>query len=179
MTTKFIYIRSYTFTPEKGRNMFFELIKRSCDKVAFRLRDKDNTEVIETDLQSEDGVECCNFVCKGKKVDLYAHQFIPKGVKTPRVKSEAELREWMQTREDALKDATVFSIHNREEIEASTECGCYCCQRIFPSTAIEKWTDNGTTAICPYCGTDAVIPNIRGIIRVTPTLLTALNQKYF
>lgn len=179
MTTKFIYTRSYTFTPGIGRDMFFELVKRQGNKISFRLRDKGNTELISADLQIEENIECANFVCKGVQVKLWADQSIPKGFDTPHPMSEEELIIWARTREDVLKNAHLFSSHHREEILASKECGCFSCQRIFSTDEIEDWTDDNTTAICPYCGTDAVIPNIKRIVTVTPQLLKTLNEKYF
>lgn len=185
MTTKFIYTRTYTFTPDNGRNMFFELIERHGDKVSFRLRDKGFAMPIEADLQVDENIECCTFVCKGQNIDLYADQYISKGFQIPRqpngqLMTEEQLREWRYTtREEALKDAHLYTAHNREALDASAECGCCCCERIFATADIEDWADAGTTAICPHCGTDAVIPNVKGIVKVSPTLLKTLNEKYF
>ena len=49
------------------------------------------------------------------------------------------------------------SIYHAAQVHASEQCGCFYCLEIFPSTEIEEWLDNNTTAICPHCGIDAVI----------------------
>lgn len=178
MTTKFIFTRSYTFTPDKGRDMFFELVERHGDKVSFRLRDKGNTSVIEADLQIDENMECVTLSCKGVELELWADQYISKGFTAPRL-PEPEFLKWVKTREDVLRNAHLYSSHHREEMLESKQCGCYSCQRIFSTDEIEDWTDNGETAICPHCGTDAVIPNVAGIVKNSPELLKALNEKYF
>lgn len=85
----------------------------------------------------------------------------------------------MNTSEDMLRNAHHYSSHHRNELIASRECGCFDCQRIYLSVEVEEWADNGETAICPYCGTDAVIPNVKGVVKVTHKLLKVLNEKYF
>ena len=49
------------------------------------------------------------------------------------------------------------SMHNRASLESDQKCGCYYCNRIFHPREIKEWTDQGTTAICPYCGMDSVL----------------------
>lgn len=73
----------------------------------------------------------------------------------------------------------IFSMHNRLAMEAAQKCGCYCCMRIYKIGEIEQWTDRGSTAICPYCGIDAVLPDIEGVINVDYSLLSMLHEKYF
>lgn len=46
---------------------------------------------------------------------------------------------------------------NRQAIAHATVCGCYCCLRVFLPSQIKRWTDNGETALCPYCEIDAVL----------------------
>lgn len=180
MRTKFLFARTYTFDAEKGRrkHYFFELVERHGKKVSFRLRDKGNADVIESVLMVEEDIECATFVCKGVEIELRADRYISKGISTPRL-PKSELMRWMATREDKLRDAHLYSSRHRDEMLASRECGCYDCQRIFATDEIEDWADDNQTAICPYCGTDAVIPNIKGIVKVSPELLKALNEKYF
>lgn len=180
MTTKFLLTRSYRFEAEKGRrkHYFFHVVERHSNKVTFRLTDKDNTEEIETDVVLDGEIERAGFVCKGAKIELHADRYTPKGVQTPRL-PEPELRQWMKTREDALRDAHLHSSRHREEMLESKQCGCYSCQRIFSTDEVEDWADNGETAICPYCGTDAVVPNVPGVVKITPEMLSKLNEKYF
>ena len=42
-------------------------------------------------------------------------------------------------------------------------CGCFSCIDIFEFKDIEEWTDQGQTALCPSCGTDAVIGDYTGL----------------
>ena len=38
--------------------------------------------------------------------------------------------------------------------------GCYYCTEVFSPNMIKKWVDDGQTALCPFCETDSVIPEI-------------------
>jgi hypothetical protein len=57
-----------------------------------------------------------------------------------------------------VEDACHASIYNRNALLEANDVSCYSCQRVYRVTQITRWTDRGTTAICPYCGIDAVIP---------------------
>ena len=61
-----------------------------------------------------------------------------------------------------LKSAHSHSYHNRGEIEQSSLCGCFSCKRTFLSSEVEDFIDDGETALCPYCGVDAVIGDASG-----------------
>lgn len=45
----------------------------------------------------------------------------------------------------------------REQIGQSRRCGCYYCLNTFRPAAIFDWTDDGQTALCPYCRLDFVV----------------------
>ena len=62
-----------------------------------------------------------------------------------------------------LQSAHSHSSHNREKIEISSQCGCFGCCRIFLSSEVEDYIDDGETALCPYCGVDSVIGDASGI----------------
>ena len=49
------------------------------------------------------------------------------------------------------------SYKNKEILLKSTDCGCFSCVTIFPPSSIKRWIDNGETAMCPFCGVDAVL----------------------
>jgi hypothetical protein len=49
---------------------------------------------------------------------------------------------------------------NRKLLPAGTECGCFHCLSCFQSEEIQTWIDDGSTALCPVCGVDAVLPGI-------------------
>jgi hypothetical protein len=61
-----------------------------------------------------------------------------------------------------IKLASEYSINNREQIKASEKAGCYCCLSIFSPKDINKYYDNGMTALCPKCGIDSVIGSKSG-----------------
>ena len=77
-----------------------------------------------------------------------------------------------------LENAHRHSSLNRVEIEQSRRCGCFSCGRVFDTTEVEEYTDDGETALCPYCSVDSVIGDASGI-ELNPRLLNELNQMYF
>lgn len=77
-----------------------------------------------------------------------------------------------------LENAHRHSFHNRVEIEKSLKCGCFSCGRLFDATEVEEYTNDGETALCPYCGVDSVIGDSSGI-ELNPRLLSELNQLFF
>lgn len=90
-----------------------------------------------------------------------------------------------------LSRFTRNSIHHRKAILASTRCGCYYCCRTFEPSQIARWIDwdyeisrqptpdnPGDTALCPYCGIDAVIGDALGA-PITDVLLRRLNRSQF
>lgn len=55
--------------------------------------------------------------------------------------------------------------HSRKHVDellVSSLCGCFYCCRIYIPIEIKKWIDGGATAMCPYCGIDAVIGSVSG-----------------
>lgn len=58
---------------------------------------------------------------------------------------------------EALELAHRHSAHHREAIEKSILCGCFFCIRTFLPIEITDWVDDDDTALCPYCGIDAVL----------------------
>jgi len=58
-----------------------------------------------------------------------------------------------------MRRAPLIAFHNKNEISFCQECGCYHCLKIFPKEEVKNWTDDSKTALCPYCGVDAVLPN--------------------
>ena len=63
-------------------------------------------------------------------------------------KTESEYQEMLHAR----------SVMNRGACLDSSECGCFFCLHIFKSDMIDRWIDDESTAICPYCAVDAVMP---------------------
>jgi hypothetical protein len=67
---------------------------------------------------------------------------------------------------------------HRKELEASTTCGCFHCLAEFPYSAIQQWTDNEQTALCPKCEIDSVIGDASGF-PVDRQFLTWMNEHWF
>ena len=49
-----------------------------------------------------------------------------------------------------------YCMFNRRLLEHDKRCGCFHCLKVFDTKELE-WVDFGLTALCPYCGIDAVI----------------------
>lgn len=56
-----------------------------------------------------------------------------------------------------IKEASKFSIRNKEQLLKSKIAGCYCCCEIYDVSEIKEWTDVGVTALCPKCSVDSVL----------------------
>lgn len=76
-----------------------------------------------------------------------------------------------------LATAQKNSMYNMEKIKKVEHVGCYFCKKMYQSIEIEKTTDNGKTAVCPYCNIDAVIPESKDYY-LKQSLLNAMNS-YF
>lgn len=57
-----------------------------------------------------------------------------------------------------------YCTDNRSALEAEQKCGCFYCEKTFPSSDIKDWISEGKsgTALCPHCGIDAVIGEFAG-----------------
>jgi hypothetical protein len=89
-----------------------------------------------------------------------------------------------------LQTAFGHTTSNRAEIESSGSCGCCSCMEIFPPHEIVAWTGldissfedpaaaRGETAVCPRCGSEALIGDRSGHA-VTPEFLHRMNQAWF
>jgi len=87
-------------------------------------------------------------------------------------------------------DAMLTAAHNvtskhRELMLQSLRCGCCYCLRVFPTSELGTesgiaggWVDNGTTAICPYCCVDCLIPEASGYPLI-PEFLQEMHRKWF
>ena len=79
--------------------------------------------------------------------------------------------------------------NHREEIEASSLCGCFNCLQMFPPADIIAWTGcdgadfsdldsiQGQTALCPHCGSESILGNASGY-PVTIDFLQRMNQAW-
>lgn len=74
------------------------------------------------------------------------------------------------------------SIGNRAAIEKSRECGCFFCEEIFPAANVKEWAEERdglpSTALCPNCRIDTVLPDATGIV-LTEDLLRQMKDYWF
>lgn len=49
------------------------------------------------------------------------------------------------------------TMNNKKALSFTETAGCYQCLNIFAAKEITEWTDQGQTAICPFCATDSVL----------------------
>lgn len=66
---------------------------------------------------------------------------------------------------------------NRKEIAKSEKAGCFYCHRIFDAKDVKEWISGEETALCPYCGIDAVIGDI--CQSITAEFLEAMYEYWF
>ena len=78
-----------------------------------------------------------------------------------------------------MENLHLFSLGNEHAIMASLKCGCFHCKNIFDSGLITEWIDdiNARTALCPFCGVDAVLPDSN--IALTEELLARMQTQWF
>lgn len=75
------------------------------------------------------------------------------------------------------KQLSHFSMKNKALIDISDNAGCYSCCKIFPTNEIKHYTDDGQTALCPYCNVDAVVGDSSGYTLTEDNLQIA--KKYW
>ena len=73
----------------------------------------------------------------------------------------------------------VLSFDNEHAVLTSKSCGCFYCRKIFDSNAIAEWVydNDARTALCPYCGVDAVLPD--STVTLSDELLKSMYEKWF
>ena len=83
-----------------------------------------------------------------------------------------------------------YTYNNWAQIEASRVCGCCSCQQIFPREEIVAWTGldmnnvddpvavGKQTALCPKCGSEAVIGDKSGV-PINPRFLGRMNEAWY
>jgi hypothetical protein len=77
-----------------------------------------------------------------------------------------------------FKEIHDFSSRHREEVEKSALAGCFSCLIMFTPSDIDEWVDGDTTALCPHCSVDAVLPDNMGI-ELTHDLLRGMHDIWF
>lgn len=77
-----------------------------------------------------------------------------------------------------------FSSGHKAALERDRVCGCFYCLKIFSPSEIDTWLfgdnpcDRDGTAVCPYCGVDAVIGESSGF-PVTEEFLGEMRRVWF
>jgi hypothetical protein len=87
-----------------------------------------------------------------------------------------------------LKAAHKASRQNKGLLSNSKVCGCFHCLRVFDPILISFWVDQPendpqlskliSTAMCPYCDIDSVIPDVSGF-PLSKAFLYRMNIEYF
>lgn len=76
-------------------------------------------------------------------------------------------------------EAHAFSANHQGQLTEEQKCGCFYCLRIFRSSEIGTWiSDPGGTALCPYCGVDAVVGEGAGV-PITREFLEKMKKAWF
>lgn len=79
---------------------------------------------------------------------------------------------------EVINSAHQYSANNRKSLEKDEVCGCFHCCKTFSPKLIREWIDDGSTAICPFCGIDAIIGDDSDSI-ITEEFLRAINKEWF
>lgn len=80
--------------------------------------------------------------------------------------------------------AHAFSSGHKASLEKDRVCGCFYCLKIFHPAQFRQWIiadnpcDREGTAVCPYCGVDAIIGESSGF-PVTEAFLGEMRMVWF
>ena len=84
-----------------------------------------------------------------------------------------------------MKNTKIMAAHqyctnNQKMLNRDSRCGCFYCLKIFSPQEITEWIEeiNGLTALCPFCGIDAVIGESSGH-PITTEFLREMNDYWF
>jgi hypothetical protein len=67
---------------------------------------------------------------------------------------------------------------HRAALETAGQCACFFCFKKFATSSIKSWVDAHQTALCPFCGIDAVLGAGDGV-RIDDRFLRRLHQHHF
>ena len=79
--------------------------------------------------------------------------------------------------ETELVNAHSHSSHNLEEVQKSSDCGCFSCLKIFSPSEVTEWLADGTV-VCPYCAVDSILGSMSGY-PLTKDFLAEMNGRWF
>ena len=66
---------------------------------------------------------------------------------------------------------------NRAALGKAARCGCFRCLILYDTAKIHRWTDGGQTALCAYCGCEAVLAGEGG--GLSGPDLVAMHDRWF
>ncbi|MBE6654147.1 MAG: cytoplasmic protein [Ruminococcaceae bacterium] len=75
------------------------------------------------------------------------------------------------------EQAHKYSSNHKEQLLHDNVCGCFHCLNIFSPEKITNWLGE-KTAVCPYCGIDAVIGESSGS-PITKEFLEKMKKYWF
>lgn len=58
-----------------------------------------------------------------------------------------------------LEEAIKYATSNREKLKVSKNAACYYCMEVYLASEVIEFCDSETTALCPKCGIDSVLPD--------------------
>jgi NAD-dependent SIR2 family protein deacetylase len=73
-------------------------------------------------------------------------------------------------------DYLQYATNNKDDVEKSDKCYCVYCLQSYPAATVTEYID--TTAVCPRCNIDAVIPDSVGF-EITDAILRAWRRQGF
>src|SRR5438094_4089551 len=79
--------------------------------------------------------------------------------------------------ETELVNAHSHSSHNLEEVQKSSDCGCFSCLKMFSPSEVTEWLADGTV-VCPYCAVDSILGSMSGY-PLTKDFLAEMNGRWF
>ncbi|MGH1572717.1 cytoplasmic protein [Methylobacterium sp. P31] len=78
-----------------------------------------------------------------------------------------------------LRAAHRHSTRHADEVRSSVLCGCVFCLEVFAPDEITGWIAEDGTALCPWCGIDAVIGGLSSYPTGNTTFLRAMRDEWF
>ena len=81
--------------------------------------------------------------------------------------------------DEDLGTAHRTSFKNRPTVESSESCVCFFCLTSMPPSQIAEWTDNGQTAIGPYCYVEAILSSDTESLANDRGFVLAMRRVYF
>ncbi|MBS7565764.1 hypothetical protein KHS38_15250 [Mucilaginibacter sp. Bleaf8] len=82
----------------------------------------------------------------------------------------------------SFENAHRHSIFNKRAVQDSLTCGCFYCLQVFAPKEINEWVeednDKTGTALCPYCGVDAVLGSASGYPVDNISFLTSMHERW-